>query len=256
MALARAGMADRSDPTSVWTIGTRPGVTTASARGSGMDPRRDRRVDRSLSFVKTCSVRGCVSVPGCELAPPNVCLIARLCCAAPSSRSAACCRDLRGGRPRQRHERHRPRAAGEPAWGSRAAGIRLGRGSAGPAVRTSLPAHASSASRVAGRGSYGWPMKPFERQHPIRAFFGDPRAAGLPRGRRRDLGAFSFHNSMEHAVLSAPLAEPQRGCVVTTHAGLQLRVFQYWHLESLVRLHQRVQAQRTVLGTGGRPSSV
>ena len=23
--------------------------------------------------------------------------------------------------------------------------------------------------------SYGWPVKPFDRQHPVRAYFGDPR---------------------------------------------------------------------------------
>ena len=101
-------------------------------------------------------------------------------------------------------------------------------------------------------------MKPFDRQHPIRAFFGDPRTV-FRAADDADLGAFSFHNGVDivaadgtpvYPVLSGivSLVKPDE-IVVTTHAGLRLRVFQYWHLVSMVRLHQQVQAQRTVLGT-------
>ena len=27
----------------------------------------------------------------------------------------------------------------------------------------------------AGAGAYGWPLKPFDKPHPIRGSFGDPR---------------------------------------------------------------------------------
>jgi hypothetical protein len=127
-----------------------------------------------------------------------------------------------------------------------------------PAVHTSLLARASLC--VAGRrlGSYGWPVKPFDRQHPIRAFFGDPRTV-FRAADDASLGAFSFHNGVDivaadgtpvYPVLTGIVSRVKPDeIVVSTHVGLRLRVFQYWHLVSMVRLHQQVQAQRTVLGT-------
>lgn len=126
----------------------------------------------------------------------------------------------------------------------------------GPAVRTSLPAHVSLC--VAGRrpGSYGWPVKPFDQQHPIRAFFGDPRTV-FRAADDADLGAFSFHNGVDIVAADGTLVYPVLSgvvsavkpdeIVVTTHAGF--RTFQYWHLVPMVRLHQHVRAQRTALGT-------
>ena len=46
--------------------------------------------------------------------------------------------------------------------------------------------------------SYGWPLMPFDQQHPVRAFFGDPRI-GKP------LGGSSFHNGID---ISAPDGTP------------------------------------------------
>jgi hypothetical protein len=51
------------------------------------------------------------------------------------------------------------------------------------------------------RLSYGWPIKPFHRQHPIRGYFGDPRTLaweGQP-GLDSELtpGSFSFHNGVD-----------------------------------------------------------
>ena len=148
-------------------------------------------------------------------------------------------------------------AASQPGVPARPA-FALGEAHQGPAVRTSLPAHASLC--VAGRrpGSYGWPVKPFSQQHPIRAFFGDPRTV-FRAADDADLGAFSFHNGVDivaaddtpvYPVLPGIVSEVKPDeIVVTTHAGLRLRVFQYWHLVPMVRIHEHVRAQRTVLGT-------
>src|SRR5215210_9449365 len=40
---------------------------------------------------------------------------------------------------------------------------------AGAVLATAAPASA---------GSYRWPLKPFDRQHPVRGLFGDPRIVG------------------------------------------------------------------------------
>ena len=131
----------------------------------------------------------------------------------------------------------------------------LGEAQQGPAVRTSLPTHASIC--VAGRrpGSYGWPVKPFDQQHPIRAFFGDPRTV-FRAADDADLGAFSFHNGVDIVAADGTLVYPVVSgvvsvvkpdeIVVTTHPGF--RTFQYWHLVPMVRLREHVRARRTALG--------
>ena len=44
------------------------------------------------------------------------------------------------------------------------------------ATSLSLPDTAPAGSRHAGVApAYGWPVKPFDRQHPVRGYFGDPR---------------------------------------------------------------------------------
>ena len=41
-----------------------------------------------------------------------------------------------------------------------------------------MPATAGASTASA----YGWPVKPFDRQHPVRGFFGDPRIGMTPKG--------------------------------------------------------------------------
>ena len=47
---------------------------------------------------------------------------------------------------------------------------------------------------------YGWPVKPFNRQHPVRGFFGDPRIAEGRKGTTR-----SFHFGID---ISCPDGTP------------------------------------------------
>src|SRR5213592_3696589 len=42
-------------------------------------------------------------------------------------------------------------------------------------ARTAIPQVRTLASAAPNAGSYDWPLKPFNRQHPVRAFFDDPR---------------------------------------------------------------------------------
>src|SRR6476661_10129001 len=61
----------------------------------------------------------------------------------------------------------------------------------------------------AGRASaYPWPVKPFDKQHPIRGFFGDPRTVylnGVLSGGFEGPGFFSFHQGID---ISAPDGTP------------------------------------------------
>jgi hypothetical protein len=106
---------------------------------------------------------------------------------------------------------------------------------------------------------YPWPLRPFQQQHPVRAFFGDPR--NLVSDVDQPLtpqspGTFSFHNGIDiyaepdqkvYPVVSgrARVANAQE-VVVHTRDG---RNFQYWHIAPLVRTGSWVTASKTVLGT-------
>jgi hypothetical protein len=113
------------------------------------------------------------------------------------------------------------------------------------------------ASASAG-GAYSWPFKPFDRQHPIRGFFGDPRTVydnGVLAGAFEGPGFFSFHQGID---ISAPDGTPvypsEDGTahyvgsatlnVVTDHDV----VFQYFHIVAVVGEGQQVSARQTILG--------
>ena len=94
--------------------------------------------------------------------------------------------------------------------------------------------------------SYGWPVKPFGRQHAIRGFFCDPRIAA---------GSRSFHFGVD---VSAPDGTPVYAVapgtvelqgelnIAVVEPGAE-RSFAYWHVRPAVRSGQRV-ARRQLLG--------
>jgi hypothetical protein len=106
---------------------------------------------------------------------------------------------------------------------------------------------------------YPWPLRPFHRQHPVRAFFGDPRnlVSSVDQPLTPDSpGQFSFHNGIDiyatpgqevFPVVSgwARVANAEE-VVVRTRDG---RTFQYWHVLPRVRTGAWVTASKTVLGT-------
>jgi Peptidase family M23 len=108
-------------------------------------------------------------------------------------------------------------------------------------------------------GEYGWPVKPFDRAHPIRGSFGDPRMIfdGPPTFDTllRGSGRFSFHQGVD---ISAPDGEPvyavASGTVVRVTSewvGVECasgRAFEYWHVNTTLHVGQRVLAGKTVIG--------
>jgi hypothetical protein len=110
----------------------------------------------------------------------------------------------------------------------------------------------------AGAQAYPWPVKPFYRQHPVRANFGDPRTVftdSLLTNGAVGPGSFQFHNGID---ISAPDDTPVYPVVsgtariisgeavaVVTRDG---RTFQYFHLIPAVVGGEHVYAQHSVLG--------
>ena len=124
-------------------------------------------------------------------------------------------------------------------------------------ISDSTTTAAAATSRRAA-GAYGWPVKPFDRPHPVRANFGDPRIsfAGPPTqatvmyGR----GAFMFHFGIDIAVPDGTPVYPVHSGTVGVRDEENVLVdgdgmhTQYWHLVVAVRPGQHVVAYRTVLG--------
>jgi murein DD-endopeptidase MepM/ murein hydrolase activator NlpD len=124
--------------------------------------------------------------------------------------------------------------------------------------------HLGSTARAAAatrNSAYGWPVKPFDREHPVRANLGDPRTifAGPPNQRTllRGAGTFQFHYGID---ISAPDGTPVYPVVsgrvlsvnkdedwLAVDAG-QGRTFEYWHIAPVVAVGAQVQEDATVLG--------
>ena len=84
---------------------------------------------------------------------------------------------------------------------------------------------------------YSWPLQPFDRAHPVRGYFNDPRISGKSR---------AFHFGID---ISAPNGTPVfavRSGLVHLEGKRSLSVadgdldFGYWHVIPAVRHHQRV----------------
>jgi hypothetical protein len=110
----------------------------------------------------------------------------------------------------------------------------------------------------AGAAAYGWPVRPFDRPHPIRANFGDARTRFLNTLQTDGLegpGTFRFHNGID---IAAPDGTPVYPVVSGTarlidEAAVSVRTkdgrtFQYYHLIPTVIDGDRVVARRTVIG--------
>ncbi len=126
-------------------------------------------------------------------------------------------------------------------------------------ARAATPSSSSHQPRT--RFTYHWPVKPFDRQHPIRGAFGDPRIVSRdePFGWTGpdETSSHSFHNGVDvvaspgtpvYPVVSGRVAKAKTDeIVVDTYDG---RAFQYYHLSKAraIRPGKSVAAAHTVLG--------
>jgi hypothetical protein len=94
--------------------------------------------------------------------------------------------------------------------------------------------------------SYDWPIKPFDRQHPVRAFLNDPRIG--------DNGGKAFHFGID---ISAPDGTPvyavEAGTVYFDNPAAIAVVsfdrshsFGYWHIVPAVKSHQAVKRHQLI----------
>jgi murein DD-endopeptidase MepM/ murein hydrolase activator NlpD len=109
---------------------------------------------------------------------------------------------------------------------------------------------------------YPWPLKPFNRPHPVRANFGDPRTIfdlSLFTNGLQGPGDFQFHNGIDIAAPDGTAVYPVVSGTVTLFEGTEIsvktddnRTFQYFHLVPAVHDGEHVIAKQTLLGHIGR----
>lgn len=84
---------------------------------------------------------------------------------------------------------------------------------------------------------YSWPFEPFDRAHPVRGYFNDPRISGKSR---------AFHFGIDISAANGTPVFAVRGGVVHLEGERSLSVadgelvFGYWHVIPAVRHHERV----------------
>ena len=129
-------------------------------------------------------------------------------------------------------------------------------------IEVAGPRPASAASRFSP-GNYGWPVAPFDRQHPVRGGFGDPRtlfsAPPTIDGVLHGACLCSFHDGVDISAPDGTAVYPVvSGTVVlvssvkseervVVNAG-DRRSFEYWHIRAAVHTGEQVTVDRTVLG--------
>jgi Peptidase family M23 len=99
--------------------------------------------------------------------------------------------------------------------------------------------------------AYGWPVKPFDQQHPVRGFFGDPRIAGSVHQFHFGVDVSAPNGTPVYATTSGRISLLHKETVVISEGdGVS---FEYWHIVPIVRSGQTATAYRTLLGFIQKP---
>src|SRR4051794_10524391 len=99
--------------------------------------------------------------------------------------------------------------------------------------------------------AYGWPVKPFDAQHPIRAYFGDPRIGHGEHALHFGIDVVAKNGTPVYAVTSGTISQDPRHpeAILVTSGSV---VYEYWHVVA-ARTSGYATAFRTVLGTVEAP---
>jgi hypothetical protein len=104
-------------------------------------------------------------------------------------------------------------------------------------------------------GAYGWPVKPFHEQHPVRGMFGDPRLAGRETNFHFGVDVWAPNGTPVYATLTgAVIVDPANPQVVYVRSVANRSIlFAYWHIVPLVHDGQFAVAYSTVIGRVASP---
>lgn len=113
----------------------------------------------------------------------------------------------------------------------------------------------STASTPAPPSRYGWPVKPFREQHPVRGFFGDPRISNHQQTRQFHFGVdvSAPNGTPVYATLTGRIWISARHPHTVEILGPGGYEFSYWHVIPSVRSGDRAVAYRTLIGRVEEP---
>jgi hypothetical protein len=86
---------------------------------------------------------------------------------------------------------------------------------------------------------YPWPVKPFDRQHPVRGFFNDPRVLDASHAFHFGVDVSAPDGTAVYAVAPGTVYIEDKGHAVAVK-GPDGRTFAYWHIAPAVAHHQSV----------------
>ena len=86
---------------------------------------------------------------------------------------------------------------------------------------------------------YPWPVKPFDRQHPVRGFFNDPRVQDASHAFHFGIDVSAPDGTAVYAVTPGKVFIEDKGHAVAVQAP-DGRAFGYWHVKPAVAHHQQV----------------
>jgi len=86
---------------------------------------------------------------------------------------------------------------------------------------------------------YPWPVKPFDRQHPVRGFFNDPRVQDASHAFHFGIDVSAPDGTAVYAVTPGKVFIEDKGHAVAVQAPSG-RAFSYWHIKPAVAHHQQV----------------
>jgi hypothetical protein len=87
--------------------------------------------------------------------------------------------------------------------------------------------------------SYGWPLEPFGRPHPVRGYFNDPRIKGSSRAFHFGIDVSGPDGTPVYAVEGGRVHRDRPRAISVVGSGG--RSFGYWHIVPVVRHHQDVR---------------
>lgn len=110
---------------------------------------------------------------------------------------------------------------------------------------------AALALAAPAHGAYGWPVKPFHAQHPVRGFLGDPRIDGtdwLHGTLHFGVDISAADGTAVYATLDGVASPNSLHPDVVIVRGAAGVAHEYWHVVPAVRWSTQVAAFRTVIG--------